>query len=285
MSGPVDAWLLQVRDELPNPRAHRQQLDELAESLREAADEMGAEQACAAFGDPAAVARQLAAEHPEAAAPLVGSPLGLNPATIHRRLADMFNPADSRLLVPAVAGIGWTVNLGALAVRLHLEEPDVLDHDVMDALDEPPLRTAAVAVTLVALGTVALLPFGLGQERLPNHWPLVGPPDGWVRPLTGQWMQLVIAVTAVALAWLPGRLGASQLWRVLLLVTGMMLATTGTGVTALQVFGHDAPVGWLIFPLMLTAAAAAMAVGVGLLRAGARRAARRHSNTTARSPR
>ncbi|MEL4504243.1 hypothetical protein AAEX63_03580 [Luteococcus sp. H138] len=282
----IDDWLAAVRADLLEPHAHRAELAELVDALREAADELGEQAACEAFGDPAEVARQLNQQtptEPAGANRLVGSPVGVNPITMPSRLASAFDPADSRILVPHALGLGWQVNLGAVATRLHLVEPDQLDEDVLDALDEQTLTRGAVAASIPALLGLALLPFGIGQERLPNHWPLFGPPDGWVTPITGQWLPILLTLGAIGLAFLPRRLGASQLWRMLLLVIASMLSVTMAGVIGMQVFGGSRPIGWLLLPVMLAATGAALAQGVVLLRAGARAAARTHEPSQNRS--
>lgn len=278
----VDEWLGRLNAELLDPRTNRREVGELTGALREAADELGEAAACEAFGDPAQIARQLNTRSPaEPAGPsrMISSPVGLNPLTVHKRLASAFDPADPRILVPHALGLGWQVNLGAVATRLHLVDPDQLDEDVLDALDERSLATAGAAAALPAVVGLTLLPFGLGQERLPNHWPLFGPPDGWVTPITGQWMLIAMALGSIALAFLPRAFGASQLWRLLLLVIASMLSVTCCGVVTMQVFGGDRPIGWLVLPLMLLSCVAALAQGVLLLRHGARAAARtRHAS-------
>ncbi|WP_420175830.1 hypothetical protein [Luteococcus sp. OSA5] len=278
----VDEWLTTLQHDLLDPRAHRHELQELAEALREAADELGERAACQAFGDPAEVARQLNSGSPAEAPdhrPLVGSPLGINPTTIGSRVASAFDPADSRILVPHMMGLGWQVNLGAVAARLHLVEPDQLDEDVLAALDDRTLTMASATACLPALLGLALLPVGMGQQRLPNQWPLFGPPHGWVEPLTGQWPLIAMALFSIGLAVLPRRLGASQLWSLLLLVVATMLSVTCCGTIAMQVFGGDRPIGWVGLPVMALSAAMGLAQGVILLRHGARAAAREHDRS------
>jgi hypothetical protein len=41
-------------------------------------------------------------------------PYDLRPPTIARVKERLWNPADRRILVPTVFGVGWTVNLGRL---------------------------------------------------------------------------------------------------------------------------------------------------------------------------
>lgn len=41
-------------------------------------------------------------------------PYDLRPPTLTRARARLWNPADRRILVPTVFGVGWTVNFGRL---------------------------------------------------------------------------------------------------------------------------------------------------------------------------
>ncbi len=57
--------------------------------------------------------------------PRVDWPSGLRPRGVFDRIADTWwRPSDPRLLLPRAVGLGWDVNLGAVAVRLKLIEPD-----------------------------------------------------------------------------------------------------------------------------------------------------------------
>lgn len=45
-------------------------------------------------------------------------PYDLRPPTLDRLKSVIWNPANSRLLVPTAFGVGWTVNLAAVRTRL-----------------------------------------------------------------------------------------------------------------------------------------------------------------------
>lgn len=71
----------------------------------------------------------------------------------------IWNPEDPRVLQPHLLGIGWSVNFGALAVRLGLIRPDDEDVDTLSSIPAPVIRvisavpavlTVAQAVTLVS---------------------------------------------------------------------------------------------------------------------------------------
>ena len=63
--------------------------------------------------------------------PLVGRccgvPYDFRPPTGERLRQAMWNPADPHLFAPRAFGVGWNLNVGALAVRLGLIEPDAED--------------------------------------------------------------------------------------------------------------------------------------------------------------
>lgn len=77
-----------------------------------------------------------------------------------RRLSGTFNPADERLLVPKVLGAGWSVNMGAVAVKLGLLRPDDVDDEVLTSAADHHLTTPrliasiAVAVAAASAGTL-----------------------------------------------------------------------------------------------------------------------------------
>lgn len=66
-----------------------------------------------------------------------------------------WDPADPRIFVPRAIGIGWDINLGAVAVKLGWIRPDDFDDDVLGAI--PPqfaqgMRAALAATAGLAIG-------------------------------------------------------------------------------------------------------------------------------------
>ena len=84
---------------------------------------------------------------------MLGVPVALSPRGLSERAARSFSPADP-VLVPRAYGVGWDLNLGALAVRAGLAHPDDLDDD----LSLGPAQSAALsaAPALLALGVAAI---------------------------------------------------------------------------------------------------------------------------------
>ena len=140
--------------------AREQALDDLRDALREAADAV----------DDAIAAAGRAEDYAAALDDQFGTTEGRfrtilclpNSLTrgFGRRMAGTFNPADERLLVPRVFGLGWAVNMGAVAVRLGLLRPDDLDDEVLGAAANRHLAPAqAIAGAKIGLAAAAAVLF------------------------------------------------------------------------------------------------------------------------------
>lgn len=92
-------------------------------------------------------------------------------------------PSEPRILVPRLLGLGWTVNLGALAVRLGLLRPDDWDDETLDAADPRLLIALRYAPALWAVVSVAISfrTYRRG-EPVPTQWSGWGRPEGWSEP-------------------------------------------------------------------------------------------------------
>jgi len=137
------------------------------------------------------------------AARILGVPVEFRGATDSAVRSRIFDPSDSRVLVPRLLGLGWTVNLGAVAVRLGLLRPDDVDADVVAHI--PPRVTAATRAVPWALAGVTALGVGAAWrtgERVPSHWGLTGRVDRW----SDRRAALLPLVTgAVGAAWWASR--------------------------------------------------------------------------------
>lgn len=101
-------------------------------------------------------------------------------------------PADERLWLPRALGWGWDLNLGAVAVRLGLIEPDA---------ENVPFESTPVGAFIGAAGLPAVLATAVvahyavrGRslpERLPSHWNWRSRADRW----TSKKMAAAIDVT------------------------------------------------------------------------------------------
>jgi hypothetical protein len=109
---------------------------------------------------------------------LLGIPYELRMPTAARVISLWWNPLDPHPFVPTIFGLGWTVNFGAVAVRMGLTRPD--DEDVpFAAVPERYLAVALVLPLLVAVALATLI--ALYQSGLPaqvaTHYGLTGAPD------------------------------------------------------------------------------------------------------------
>jgi hypothetical protein len=129
--------------------------------------------------------------------PFSGLPIDLTPPTAERIAHTWWNPTDERLFVPRVFGLGWALNLGAVAVRLGLIEPDAEDQP-FENTPAPALRQALLVPGVLAAAVVAHYVFRGTRlpDRLPSQLGIAGRVDGLVS-------KPVAAATDIAVAVLP----------------------------------------------------------------------------------
>ena len=201
---------------------------------------------------------------------VLGAPVGLDLANLPARVARTFDP-EGPLLVPRSLGIGWDLNLGALAVRLHLVAPDDLGED----LEPGPVLTAATAGLPVALAAATHLaatrlpvPTGVRTAaRVPGR---TASPGATLAPLLAA-VGLAARDTARR-ATFPERLGHAV----------AACALTGVGAAAVwdsALVGEGAPRRARLAPAALVAGTVLAAAGAGALavRLAVRRTMRRTS--------
>lgn len=137
------------------------------------------------LGSPAAYAAMLT-DDPDPSEPqasVLGVPLDMRgpvDSTVRSRLWDPTNP---NILVPHVAGLGWSVNFGALAVRLGLLRPDDYDPAVVAAIPRR-VRTAARVLPVAAAAVAAL-----ATAATPSHRRT---------PTTPRWLPAALAAGVAA---------------------------------------------------------------------------------------
>ena len=201
--------------------------------------------------------------------PRAGWPSGLRPRGVFDRIADTWwRPSDPRLLLPRAIGLGWDVNLGAVAVRLKLIEPDA-EAVPFASTPDAAFRVAAV-VPVVMAGATVLHYLVRGRSlppRLASHWDAAGRPDRWVPK--GRAALVDIALTAggaVLAGWAfaadrpgPTRAGA--------LAGATMAGSLGAGIAVARPL-RGGP--WLMPSLLGQLGAGVGGVLLGLARAGRR---------------
>ena len=202
----------------------------------------------------------------------LGMPYDLRVPTPGRVTARWWSPADTRVIVPRVFGMGWTVNFGAVAVQLGLIEPDAEDVPFTSVPERacfamllvPVALTAAIAGSFLALRPQ--LP-----EALPSHWGVTGTVDAYSSQLSMfVWLLALAAVPSLAALWAVAthRPGPT---RAILIGGAAFFAALAVGVWALSLataFGLQS--AWAL-PLALLVAlplGATFVVLVTLARAG-----------------
>jgi uncharacterized membrane protein len=160
---------------------------------------------------------------------------GLSTERIAERL---WNPADPRVFVPRLFGVGWTLNFGALAVKLGLMRPDDTAEETFDrvpsfvanAVLAVPAALAGACVVLVAVAWRSLPP------QVPVHWGLSGAPDRWASKgaAFGTLLALGVAPVVIACAALCRR-AVGRRARVLWAAVLALLASVALGVAAITV--------------------------------------------------
>lgn len=181
-----------------------------------------------------------------------------------------WNPRDERLFVPRVFGLGWTLNVGAVAVRLRLIEPDAED-EPFEHTPAPVLRAALAvpAVLAAAVGAHYVVRWRALPARLPNQLDVVGRVGGWTSRSTAAAVDVTAALApTVWAAWQLGR-GASGARAAGALATATASAGLAAGLTVWRTAALDGrPRPWVGPALAGLLWLPAGAVLLGLARAG-----------------
>lgn len=131
---------------------------------------------------------------------ILGLPIsaaGLSDANARLRA---FEPENPNLFVPRTFGIGWDLNIGAVAVRLGLLRPDDSVPDLADHI--PPATTAVLrAGPVVGAAGVALAGMCVARryDRLPTNWGVTLRPTRWGGPVAA--LAAPVLISAGAGVW------------------------------------------------------------------------------------
>lgn len=282
----IDEYVTLVSAHLNTRSARaRAALDDLRDALAELSVDVGETRACAEFGDPEAYARtldeELAREEAESDADgyVAGIPYRLR--VKKRWWGGFFDPTDPRIVVPKAMGVGWTVNLGALAVKLGGLRPDDMGEDTVTEL-RPGAAVASLA-SLAGLAGVALAVALLAPRGIPYplHWTGLGAPDRW-----GDWRGALLgpalwALGGVVVAAVPTLLRRPVLERLFAQAfLGMLIAPVATIPVMAYLGRHGAPVGPLVLAGIALGLAFAFLTLVFPFRAAVRRAAAKDQEWT-----
>lgn len=271
----------EAEDTIAELRAHV--LDELADTDGSPAALSGV---LAEFGPPEDLAAGFSAggsddaqvdadDHAEKPSALSGRVLGLpyelRIPTAKRIASRWWDPRNPRVFVPRVFGVGWDVNFGALAVLLHLIEPDAEDEPFAAVSDRAFLAALLVPVGLTAFVIGSYLAVrGALPPTLPAHWTLAGRPDSYWPALGAFAVPLVMSVSSTVWAvWTVAR-SRSGLARAATIGFAAFLSAVSAGVWTLTLITAMGAGGqWWLPPVCVSAGVwAPLAVLSALARSG-----------------
>lgn len=232
-----------------------------------------------ALGDPASYATHLrdalAEETPAEAARwrILGMPVETRGPVSAEVRSRIWDPANPRLVVPRLFGLGWTVNLGALAVRTGLLRPDDAGDDVLAHIPQREVRLAQAVPVVIAGATATAL--ALAWRGLPptvaSGFGFGGRPRGEASRDT---LLGVVALGAAPALWAQRRNAPTE-ERLVRTANATSLAVISAGAvlaTVAQARGPRGRWGLLMIAALPVAVAASLAVLVVPLRSGLRRA-------------
>lgn len=184
-----------------------------------------------------------------------------------------WDPANPRLFVPRLLGIGWSLNLGAVAVRMGLIRQDDIDDDVLTCIPKRDLRLAQVVPMVIAGATATAL--ALTWRTLPPNVASGFGIDGIPRGEASRWtLTGAVALGVGPALWAqPSDLPIED--RLVRSAIATSLATISAGVVAATIAQAENPGGrWglLMLPTIPVAVGTSLAVIVAPLRSGLRRA-------------
>ncbi len=202
---------------------------------------------------------------------VLGMPYDVRMPTAGRVAERWWNPADERLFLPRLFGIGWDLNFGALAVRLHLVRPDDEDEPFAQVPDAWFLGLLLVPVLItVAMGvSFALMASGL-PEQLPVHWGITGQPDRFAPQASAFGFLFVMALVPTTWATWSVLAHRTPLGRGASIALGCLMATLAGGLWLLTLSSamYDFSPWWAVLVLLGIAFGATLAVLVVLARVG-----------------
>ncbi len=178
-----------------------------------------------------------------------GVPYDTRGATDPAVRSRIWAPSEPRILVPRLLGIGWAVNLGAVAVRLGLIRPDDWDDESLDAVDERLLTALRLTPALwAAVAIVVSVRTWRRGAPVPTQWQGWGRPEGWAGPAAA----LVPAALGAAFAgWgATPSIGDDRMVRPAVGASGAALCATVACLTARSAAEPDRTVPAVLLPVV-----------------------------------
>lgn len=129
---------------------------------------------------------------------VLGMPYEFRAPTAESVMLRMWNPADPRVIVPRTWGVGWTINFGAIAVRLGLARPDDVEEHPLQNLSPRTLALAvAVPLAIALVSAVAVVAYWDALPRsVPVHFDAAGAPDDWAPKPVAIGLSLLVSTVA-----------------------------------------------------------------------------------------
>lgn len=217
MSHRSSEYLAALRDHLhSDPHLSTAEISTLIREHRDLIEELSAAGAdlAAELGTPAEYAAAVTAEvsgpgQKQPQGTLLGAPYDFRGPGSRSARSRIWDPQDPRILQPRFFGLGWTLNLGAVAVKLGWIRPDDIDADVVAAIPDKTML-AAKAVPGALTGAAALALATTWRElpaSMPLNYTLRGIPRGKNQRKA---MLLVLPAASAFLAVLPFRPGQQE---------------------------------------------------------------------------
>jgi hypothetical protein len=201
---------------------------------------------------------------------LLGVPYEMRIPTAERVAARLWSPTDPRILMPRIFGIGWDINFGAIAVKLHLIEPDSEDipftstpkGTFVAALAVPVGLTLAILISYLALR-------GSLPAQLPSHWNMQGVADGfWDQSAAFGFLFLMALIPTLWAVWSVARLRPPML-RGAVIGFASLFAALAAFIWVLTLVSLTGFAAWWTSPLLVfVALAAPFGIFLWLARAG-----------------
>ncbi len=159
----------------------------LADIERRGGNPAAVQAAIADLGAPEAYAAAVAETYdvdvasPQPQGRILGMPYEFRAPTATSIMERMWNPGDPRILMPRTFGVGWTINFGAVAVRLGLARPDDTEERPFENLSNRAVSIAMAvpAVFGVVTAVIAAAYWSRLPESVPTHFNAAGVADGW----------------------------------------------------------------------------------------------------------
>ena len=259
----IDEYLAAVRAALSDVPARQRDeaLTELESLMRADAERRGEQAAIEALGYPRAYARSIRLaltgeeDGPTPQGRILGLPYDFRGANASRLAERIWNPADPRVFMPRLFGVGYTLNFGAIAVKLGLIRPDdagdesyerIPDGAVAGALAVPAVLAAAVLA--IAASAWSALP-----AEVPIHWGVSGAPDDWAPKAVALGGLVAISVLPVIISYARVlRAHQPKRSRVLAASALTLLGACGVGIIGMTVAdAHGGASGGWALPTIL----------------------------------